>query len=119
MNPCYKKFTRISASKTIDTKTILKRENQGPAIKSKLKRLTRSSSIKLLAGLPTVRRPLTEHSAEDFATPCKLHLRSPSSTVSSPPLSLSRSLSLSVSLSLSPSPSLSLISKKYELVYKK
>ena len=74
MNPCYKKFTRISASKTIDTKTILKRENQGPAIKSKLKRLTRSSSIKLLAGLPTVRRPRTDYSAEDFATPCKLHL---------------------------------------------
>ena len=91
-------------------KTILKGENRGPAIKSKLKRLTRSSSSKLLAGLPPVRRPHTDNSAEDFATPCKLRLRSPSSTASSP-IVLSRNKNIYGPVCL--------ICKKYELVYKK
>ena len=37
LSACYKKITRILASKTIYTKTISKRENRGPGIKSKLK----------------------------------------------------------------------------------
>ena len=40
LSPCYKKFSRILASKTIDTKTITKRESRGLAI-------NRSSSSKL------------------------------------------------------------------------
>ena len=87
LSPCFKKFTRILVSKTIDTNTISKRENQGSALKSKLKRLTRSSSRKLLAGLPPVKRPRSDNSAEDSAKPCKLHLRRSSSTFTSPPLS--------------------------------
>ena len=87
LSPCYKKITRILASKTIDMKTISKRENRGPAIKSKLKKLTRSSSRKLLSGLPPAKRPRTDNSAEDCAKLGKLHLRSSSSTFSSGPLS--------------------------------
>ena len=68
-------------------KTISKHVNWGLALKSKLKRLTRSSPSKLLAGLPPVKRPGLDNSAEDSAKPCKLRLRSSSSTFSSPPRS--------------------------------
>ena len=67
LSPCYKNFTRILALKTIHMKTISKQENRGPARRSKLKRLTRSFSSKLLAGLPPAKRPCTDYSAEDFA----------------------------------------------------
>ena len=87
LSPCYKKFTKILASKTIDTKTISKRENRGPALKSKLKILNRSSSNKLLAVLPPVKRPRNDDSAEDTAKPCNVSLRSSSSTFSSAPVS--------------------------------
>ena len=87
LSPCYKKFTRILASKKIDTKTIPKQENWSPALKSKLKILTKSSSNKLLAGLPPVKRPRNDNSAEDTAKPCKVCLRSSASTFSSAPVS--------------------------------
>ena len=76
LTPCYKKFIRILSSETIDTKTISKRENRGSAIKSKSKRLTTSSSSKLLAGPPHVKRSHTDNSDKDFAKPCKLRLKS-------------------------------------------
>ena len=43
LSPCFKKFTRTLASKTIDTKTISKQENRGPA--SKFKFLTKYYSL--------------------------------------------------------------------------
>ena len=126
LSPYCKKFTRILASKAIDTKIISKRENRGLAIKSKLKRLTRSSSSKLLAGLPPVKRPRTDNSAEDFAKPCKLRLTSSSSTFSSPPLSsLGPDETFQAASPIAPSRNKYIygpecvICKKYEIVYKK
>ena len=80
-----------------ESKIISKWENRGPAIKPNLKRPTRSSSRKLSAGLPPVKRLRTNNYAEDFTKLCKLFLRSLSSIFRSTPLSLSLSLPLSLS----------------------
>ena len=107
-------------------KTISKHVNWGLALKSKLKRLTRSSPSKLLAGLPPVKRPGLDNSAEDSAKPCKLRLRSSSSTFSSPPRSpLGPDEIFHLASPIVPSQNKyicgpeSVICWKYELVYKK
>ena len=82
LHPCNTKITRSLTSKTVDPKTISKRENGIPSLKSKLIRPARSFSSKLLAGLPFGKRPRTDNYPEDFATPCNLCERSPSTIFS-------------------------------------
>ena len=91
-----------------------------------MKRVTRSSSIKILAGLPPVKRPRTDNSAEDFAWPCKLRLRSSSSTFSSQPFSpVGPDETFQAASPIAPSRNKyiyepeGVICKKYEPVYKK
>ena len=87
LNPCYKKFTRILVTRSEDTKIFSKQENKTPSVKSKSKRPTRSSSSKILPGLPPVKRRRTHNPKEGFVSPSKLRLRSSSFILSSPSLS--------------------------------
>ena len=91
-----------------------------------MKRLTRSSSSELLTGLPPVKIPRTDNSAEGFAKPWKLRLRGSLSTFSSPPLSpLGPNGTFQATSPIAPSRNKYIygpecvICKKYELVYKK